>query len=691
MTQRPTRADPRLVVARPLLGHPDILYTNAGRSFAELVTALQADIAEGRQRGFGLSDPDVTTLEIVVEVRTLDGDGSPWQELYTARRAFGDAESLTVDVELQDIPRLADFAAPAPAAQTLLLPTARDLRLTLRAVGRDDANYFADEAARNGMPVIVQLHAIAVAEAPWVQEAPELRSFFFRLPPPDGSVPRPAERLANELGLDHHDLTLAGRAGRRTVFGCSAALRHTLSPECSALTLSSDADATQQWINVLRVTLDRDWSWRGLKASGIAVHRRALRGDGPLGARELVGALRLQTAMAPNATAGVEVGNARTSARQSCDLFFFDAFDPKPNPHAEPPEFPAEITLSYELTPEFEGGGDPAEPLPVPAITVPVTTPPSQVAQLVSAGIALTPYEAAKDYSYFEPRRRRLWFEFAQPPLDPGDAYFVRVLAVAPDPLLTDEHIPELLPEPPLPLDPEWVRIIDVGQAQDDNGARAMQGLPKRDAPNGVYGLVPLPEGSSEAAPELFGMHTYEIRVGHADGRWCTAQGRYGPPLRVAGVQHPPPPLTCQAARVAGGVVVRAPYATPVYEGRHVRPPDPKTRLWALLYARVRQGNGAAWQNLLLLRAPLQPPAPPPVFAVMLVPAQPPVLFGEGGFAIDDVRRSLRTAGLSDNAPLTTMVVEVHREPEFEEPLGRELGHARVLRTSVLVSVPDEC
>ena len=186
-------------------------------------------------------------------------------------------------------------------------------------------------------------------------------------------------------------------------------------------------------------------------------------------------------------------------------------------------------------------------------------------------------------------------------------------------------------------------------------------------------------------------MYTYEIRVGHADGRWCTAQGRYGPPLRVAGVQHPPPSLTCQAARVAAGVIVRAPYATPVYEGRQLRPPNPKTRLWALLYARVRQGDGAAWQNLLLLRAPLQPPAPPPVFAVMVVPAQPPVLLGEGGFAIDDVRRSLRLAGLSDDAPLTAMVVEVHREPEFEEPLGRELGHARVLRASALVGVPDAC
>jgi hypothetical protein len=690
VTQRPTRADPKLVVARPLLGHPDILYTSALRNFAELVTALQADIAAGRERGVGLPDPDVTTLEIVVEVRALDGDGNPWQRLYTAQRDFGVEASLEVDVELQDVATIADFAAPSPGAQALPLPTARDLRLTLRAIGRDDANYFADEAARNGVPVIVQLHAIAAVEADWSAAAPELRSFFFRLQPPDGSVPRPAERLATELGLDHHDLTLAGRAGKRTVFGCSAALRHTLSPECSALTLSSDADATQQWINVLRLSLDRDWSWRGLTPAGITVHRRVQR-DGPLGARELVGTLQLPTAIAPNSVAAVEPGNVRAPARQSCELLFFDALDPKPNSHAVPPEFPTELTFSYELTPEFEGGGDPPEPLPIPAITVPVTTPPSQVPQLVSAGIALTTYEAAEDYSSSEPRRRRLWLEFAQPPIDPGDAYFVRVLAVAPDPLLTDEHIPELAAEPPLPLDPEWVRMIDVGQSHDDNGARAMQGLPKRDAPDAVYGLVPLPEGSSEAAPELFGMYTYEIRVGHADGRWCTAQGRYGAPLRVAGVQHPPPPLTCQAARVAEGVLVRAAYATPVHEGRHLRPPQPKTRLWALLYARVRQGDGAAWQNLLLLRTPLAPPAPPPVFAVILVPAQPPVLLGEGGFAIADVHRSLELAGLSDDAPLTVMVVELHREPECEEPVGRELGHAMVLRASALLAVPDAC
>jgi hypothetical protein len=35
------------------------------------------------------------------------------------------------------------------------------------------------------------------------------------------------------------------------------------------------------------------------------------------------------------------------------------------------------------------------------------------------------------------------------------------------------------------------------------------------------------------------------------------------------------------------------------------------------------------------------------------------------------------------------MVMEVHREPEFEGPLGRELGHARALRAERHVQEPD--
>src|SRR5947208_14872907 len=84
--------------------------------------------------------------------------------------------------------------------------------------------------------------------------------------------------------------------------------------------------------------------------------------------------------------------------------------------------------------------------------------------------------------------------------------------------------------------------------------------------------LVPLPEHLSDTSPELFGFFVYEVRVGHTGSRWCTAQSRFGPMLRVAGVQHPAPPLVCQAARGKSEILVRAPFATPVLNGANIQP-----------------------------------------------------------------------------------------------------------------------
>lgn len=125
-------------------------------------------------------------------------------------------------------------------------------------------------------------------------------------------------------------------------------------------------------------------------------------------------------------------------------MVFFDAFDPKPAPGS----FPTEITFEYRLVPAFEALPAPEPALPL-TLLVPVTTPPVQVPRLVSAGLALSPYVPADDYSSTEPRRRELWLEFEAPPADPNDQFFVRVLATAPDPLLTAEDIAEV-PEPPL-------------------------------------------------------------------------------------------------------------------------------------------------------------------------------------------------------------------------------------------------
>jgi hypothetical protein len=293
-----------------------------------------------------------------------------------------------------------------------------------------------------------------------------------------------------------------------------------------------------------------------------------------------------------------------------------------------------------------------------------------------------------------------LWLEFDALPADPKDTYFVRVLASAADPLLltdeADEAIAELVPEPALPLDDERMRVITPEQPRDDNGLRSMQPLLRR-SDDGAHFLIPLPDGLEASSPELFNMFTYEVRLGHTGERWSTAHGRFGAPLRIAGLQHPPPPLVCQAAR--GGdvsippgetILVRAAFATPVQGGRHVRPPKPLTRLWALLYARVEQADAVAWRNLLLLRTPLLPPffdphLPPPG------ETQPPLLYGEGEFSLAEVRRILQRRGLADSAPLTALVVEFHTQPEIEDPLGTHLGHARMLRVSPLVPIPDAC
>src|SRR5207302_1830652 len=109
----------------------------------------------------------------------------------------------------------------------------------------------------------------------------------------------------------------------------------------------------------------------------------------------------------------------------------------------------------------------------------------------------------------------------------------------------------------------------------------------------------PLPPGVDETAPELFGFFTYELRVGHAQG-WSTAQGRYGTPLRVTGVQHPAPTLTCAVTRNSRGITASAPYSLPVLDGRAVQPQPPHSEVWVLLYAQAEQIDGTDRRNVLL-------------------------------------------------------------------------------------------
>src|SRR5205085_9184626 len=131
---------------------------------------------------------------------------------------------------------------------------------------------------------------------------------------------------------------------------------------------------------------------------------------------------------------------------------------------------------------------------------------------------------------------------------------------------------------------PEPVRKVVPNEATNEAGLAAMQPLVKSDSP--VHFILPLPPGATPSSPELFGFWTYEIRLAHV-GMWSTALGRFGPPLRVAGVQHPPPALTCAASRTKDAVTVTAPFAAPVLDGVSVQPPAPFSSMWALLYAQA--------------------------------------------------------------------------------------------------------
>jgi hypothetical protein len=250
--------------------------------------------------------------------------------------------------------------------------------------------------------------------------------------------------------------------------------------------------------------------------------------------------------------------------------------------------------------------------------------------------------------------------------------------------------------EPPLPVDPEQIRVIAPDQPNDLAGYNAMQPLEQSPEMPGYY-LLSLPDYLAPDDPELFGFFVYELRVAHDKIRWCTAQARYGAPLRVAGVQHPPPPLRSMVARTRDFVSVVSPYARAVLDGRNLRARVPRSQMHALLYAQVMQADGQSWRNVLISRsqgAPL-PLDPHGLEEPRLVPAL-------AVFQQDSVVAILSALGLPLDSSLSIVSVEMLPEnldavpgmfqrPFVTEPLGVGLGHVRILRTSALTPVPAIC
>lgn len=679
----------QVIIHRPRLSYLAYPCTGAANAIADLLADLPAAKADGREPG--LPDPDVTAVQVNVRVRALGFDPSASEgyiTLYTASRNFPAApnQPVTLDVDWRDIHDATTLTDPGSGA--LPLPTSRDVRLEIHARGRPDPNldYFGAHDVPLGPAVGVQLRKNADDERGLLQTgspADLLRAIFMQPDPADdptlanatqaaGQDGQPGDsvaRLAAAVGLDAHEVSLRSRPGRRLVIGASAGLRHALGPDHGSITFASRSELTRQWLVILRATVTRDWTWDGLAADGIIVSR-----DGAeVGRIQMIRTLPAE-------------GEAEGADRDSTDLMFIDAIDTKPPTG----QFPLPVTLQYTLDTGYAGApAQKDEPLATQDVVLPITTPPAQVPGLVAAGVALSPYKRSSDYSSTEPRRRFLWLQFSAKPEDPDDALFARVLRYAPDPLLAgtnDARVPDQPVEPPLPIDPEYTRVIVPGQSDDRAGADAMQPLIAGDSP-GHY-LLPLPPGLHATDPQLLGFFTYEFRIGHAT-HWSTAQGRFGNPLRVAGIQHPAPTLGCSVLRYKSGIAASAAYANPIYDGASLRPSLPQTRMWILLYAQVSRADRAGQQNVLLGRRFAEPDRE----KLRLEASRGSADFsGTATWSQFEISSLLQAVGLGPEAPLSVLAVEILPGTQpVTDPLGTDLGAERILRTSPLVPVSSIC
>ena len=691
-TATPAAPQTSYQIARPLLNYPAAVFAGIPNAVAALLADLPNAVAAGRA---ALPDPDAVQLAIEVQILQLANDASiyvdgadpaPYSLLYSTTRPFptDTSQLLQLDVDFQDVPDITAFP-PQPGSGPLVLPRARQIRLVLSAAAAPDPQlqYWGSSDAMAGQTVELITGAYGADERGLFAPQPaanQIEGIFLQPDPvPTGNLAAQlaltgqtgtassdvASRLASALSLQVSSLTYSGPPGERVVFGCSSALRSTLSPEHGAITFAAKTELTQHWLIAITLRLARDWSWGSLAPTSFQVHNSS---------NELVGTIDLTGSV--SSTIGTDPDRSGTN------LIFFDAVDPKP-PSGQ---FPAELNLSYTVTPVFASPPAKLDPPLQLQLLLPIAAPPLQTPQLASAGIALSPYAPDVDYSSTSPRQRALWLEFAERIADPDDTYFGRVLAYAPDQMLTGAPFAgpsgiDPQPEPPLPIDPELIRTIVPGQSDDHAGLNAMQPLIPSSSP--FHYALPLPTGLAVDAPELFGLFVYELRVGH-HVNWSTAQGRFGPPLRVAGVQHPAPPLLCEVNSQPTTVTVSAPYATPVFTGRNLLPAVPRSRLWALLYTQVTQADGASQRNVLLDRIRLTPDG---LHELQLMPGIVGATWSRA-----PIEELLASLALPPTSPLSLIVVEALGDiGDLADPMGGDLGRVRILRTSPLTQIPAIC
>lgn len=795
----------RLIIQRPILGYPEVVYTGKYQALGQdPIALLHASIQkqlleivdENKARVvIGLEDPDVTKVEIKVEVETLMMDNlasETGQEnyipLYTTFRNFEDdfKAELNLDFKYKDFPVLdfyelySNFESEINTDKTaIILPTNRNLRVSIRAVGNGDSNYWGAINEKNtkfdsryGKQITLKMRKNNQSEKNLIKGIldPRLIQGIFLQPDPItlpdntistqsqlGNIPSILDRLAAQLnvsaGYDPNKLVLTAKKGERVQFWCSNHIRHTLSPDNSSITFSGKNELTNKWLVITNFYIDRDWTWDGLEKLAFKMERKISFSNHPteLEARKEFLKSKIYTALdelSIERTASfqsIQEGEDQKIHRSYTRIIIIDAIDSVPPPSQKPDT----ILVQYMITPVLKSSIEILDsPLETEPLLLPVAVQPHQIPRVIGSGIAFSPYIANEKYSSTESRKRFLWLEFNEAPEDDRDSLFTRQLFYAPDQLLSNNH-PSLFKdvekeEPPLSLDPEYIRTIIPTTGKDRSGLSAMQQMIKsKDKDRHIY-ILPLPDGLHGQSPELFGFHTYEFRFGHTDRIWSTAQARFGRRLKLTGLQHPAPTLFCSVQRYQDKIQIQAPYAIAVANGKDVTSKPPRTQIWCLLYAQVRQADGKSFRNILigeqkLIQIPMNSTtnnSSERYFEQLRSGLQP---MAQTDFPITNIHNNLRALGLPEDAPLsvlcveffgnitnitqhingllynenidetikilekvdgnpgvTTVIKQCHLDDkETDEkvsfPTSRDLGRFRILRTSPLTEVPSSC
>ncbi|WP_026898278.1 hypothetical protein [Daejeonella oryzae] len=648
-----------LVIKRPVLEYPTVVYTNKyDDAVALLKSQLDQNLALEAAGTFinysiGLSDPDVKKVEIKVEVETLQMDNllsesgkDNYITLFTTNRNF-DADNFEQELDINfqykdfNVLNLADQQSPfdnepdnLSISQTdgnIILPTERNLRITLRAVCDDQENYWGNINSnpnldsRYGKTTVLKMRKASENELDLftgMNDARVLQGIFLQPDPQPvydsnkktqvaysntNTLPDIAQRLAKQLDLAVNGLSLSSENGMRIHFWCSNLIRHTLAPDGSSVTFSSKSELIDRWLVVTSLYVNRDWTWDGLNPSSFSVLRRRKFGSNAVELADMeyqfIGDLELYKIASFQA---IQEGEDGLIHREYSRIIFIDILDA----HTVNNDFPDTLEVQYKIVPEFleEGLLNVAAPFESQQLLLPVTVNPKQLPKIIGAGIALSPYIRNKKYSATEARKRFLWLEFDQLPEDKNDELFARPLAYATDQLISNNHpsLFEIPKEPPLPIDPEYIRVIVPSSAHEHSGLKAMQKLEKSIDQDRHFYLLPLPPALHHESSELFGFYTYEFRFGHTDRIWSTAQGRFGRAFRLTGLQHPAPNLICNVTRDEIQLTLSAPFATAVMKGKNVTANPPRTTIWCLLYAQVQQADGLDFRNILIAEQRLQ-------------------------------------------------------------------------------------